>query len=347
MPSSAEHTLGALAREVGGRLIGDSERRVSWVATLAHAGPNDVSFLHNPRYRRQLSDTRAGVVLLTAADAEACPVNAIVVPDPYLAYARIAARLAPQHRHPGGVHPSAIVDERAQVHETAWVGPQCVIEAGVRVGPGCDVGPGCVLGRDVELAGDDVLLARVTLCAGTQLGARVRVQPGAVIGSDGFGYANDGGGWIPVPQLGRVRIGDDVQIGANTTIDRGAIEDTVIEEGAIIDNLVQIAHNVFVGAHSALAGCVGIAGSTRIGRHCAVGGGVGISGHLHIADHVTITGGSTVLRSIGQPGVYSSGVPLEPNASWHRNYTRFKRLDEFAKRLGALEKQGPVKLQKD
>lgn len=347
MAEGVEHTLGALAREVGGRLKGDPERRVTWVATLGNAGPGDISFLHNPRYRRQLADTRAAAVLLTEADAADCPVAAIVVDDPYLAYARVAARLAPQRRHPGGVHPSAVVDARAEVHETAWVGPQCVVEAGARIGPGCQLGPACVVGRDVVLGADTVLLARVTLCAGTQLGARVRIQPGAVIGSDGFGYANTDGRWVPVPQLGRVRVGDDVQIGANTTVDRGAIDDTVIEEGAIIDNLVQIAHNVSVGAHTALAGCVGIAGSTRIGRRCAIGGGVGISGHLDIADGVVVTGGSVVLQSISEPGVYSSGVPLERNASWHRNYTRFKRLDEFAKRLGALEKSGPAKQQKD
>lgn len=340
------HALAALAEHVGGRLIGDPERRIRWVGTLHSAGPDAISFLHNPRYRRQLAQTRAGAVLLGEADAASCPVDCIVVRDPYLAYAHIATQLGPRRTPVPGIHASAVVSSQAHVDPTAEIGPHCVVEAGARIGPGCQLGPGCMIGADVELGEGCELMARVIVCSGTRIGRRALIQPGAVIGADGFGFANEAGRWLRVPQLGRVRIGDDVEIGANTTIDRGAIEDTVIEDGVIIDNLVQVAHNVRIGAHSAIAGCVGIAGSTTIGRQCALGGGVGVSGHLEIADGVTVTGGSVVLQSIRESGVYSSGVPLEPNQAWHRNYARFRKLDEMARRLGALLKRVDAQEQK-
>ena len=344
--SDKRHTLGVLAEHVGGKLKGDPARSIEWVGTLEHAGPNDISFLHNARYRRQLQTTHAGAVLLSASDAEACPVDCIVVGDPYLAYARIAALIGPRRRCAPGVHPTAVVSPDAHIHPSAYIGPHCVVEARVEVGAGCMIGPGSMLGQDSVLGKDCELIARVTLCQGTRIGQRALIQPGAVIGSDGFGFANEQKRWVRVPQLGCVRIGDDVEIGANTTIDRGAIEDTLIGDGVIIDNLVQIAHNVRIGDHSALAGCAAVAGSTTIGKHCVLAGQVGVSGHLEIADHVTVTGGSVVLQSIKDPGVYSSGVPLDTNQAWHRNYVRFRQLDETTRRVIALEKRMDTKKQK-
>lgn len=344
--SRQTHTLGVLAEHVGGELRGDPARPIEWVGTLENAGPRQITFLHNSRYRRQLQTTRAGAVLLSDADADACAADCIVVGDPYLAYARIAALLGPRQRFEPGIHPSAVVSPDARIDPSAHLGPHCVVEAGAEVGARCLVGPGSILGRDTVLGDDCELVARVTVCHGTHIGHRALIQPGAVIGGDGFGFANDRGDWVRVPQLGRVRVGDDVEIGANTTIDRGTIDDTVIEDGVIIDNLVQVAHNVHVGAHSAVAGCVGIAGSTTIGRHCALGGGVGVSGHLEIVDNVVVTGGSVVLQSLKEPGVYSSGVPIEPNQAWHRNYVRFRKLDDTVRRVTALEKQVGTKERK-
>ncbi len=334
-------SLAELAERLGARLLGEGERRVSRVATLDSAGEGDIAFITHKRYRNQLADTRATAVLLTEADVEFAGegVQALVVDDPHLAYAQVAAWLNPQPDEGRGVHPSAVVDAAAEVHASAWIGPQCVIEAGAVIGADCRIGPGCVVGRDAVIGEGGRLVANVTICHGSRIGKRVMIHPGVVIGADGFGLANDQGRWVKVPQVGRVLIGDDVDIGANTTIDRGAIEDTVIEDGVKIDNLVQVAHNVRIGAHSAIAGCAGIAGSARIGRHCALGGGVGVVGHLQIADNVVVTGMSMVSHTITEPGVYSSGTPLQENAKWHRNYVRFKQLDDMARRLKRLEKQ--------
>lgn len=319
--------------------MGDGSRPVHGVATLATAGPEELSFLGNRRYRAQLRDTRAAAVLLTEDDVAECPVDAIVVPDPYLAYARVADRFDPRDGGETGISPAAAVDETAGIAPSASVGPGSVIGPGVRIGADARIGPGCVLEPGVAVGEGSRLVANVCLYRGTSLGRRCLVHAGAVVGSDGFGFANEGGRWVKVPQLGGVRVGDDVEIGANTTIDRGAIEDTVIEDGVKLDNQIQIAHNVRVGAHTAMAGCVGVAGSTVIGSGCAIGGGVGILGHLNITDGVTVTAMSLVTRSITEPGVYSSGTPLERNDRWHRNFVRFKQLDDMARRLKALERE--------
>ncbi len=334
-------TLAELAERLGARLLGEGERRVSRVATLTSAGEGDIAFITNKRYRSQLAQTRATAVLLSEADIGFAGegVHVLVVDDPHLAYARVAAWLNPEPDEGSGVHPSAVVDAAAEVHASAWIGPQCVIEAGAVIGADCRIGPGCVVGRDAVIGEGGRLVANVTICRDSRIGKRVMIHPGVVIGADGFGFANDKGEWVKIPQLGRVLIGDDVDIGANTTIDRGAIEDTEIEDGVKIDNLVQVAHNVHIGAHSAIAGCAGIAGSARIGKHCALGGGVGVVGHLQIADNVIVTGMSMVSHTITEAGVYSSGTPLQENAKWHRNYVRFKQLDDMARRLKRLEKQ--------
>ena len=331
-------TLGELARRAGAELRGDPERVIDGVATLQSGRPGAISFLANPRYRRYLADTRAEAVILGAEDAEHCPVPALVSGNPYATYAKVAALLHPPEGQRRGVHPSAVVCGGCRIDPSAWVGPNAVIECGAVVGPGVQVGPGCVVGEGATIGPDSRLLANVTVCHGAVIGARALIHPGVVIGSDGFGIANEGGAWTKVPQLGCVRIGDDVEIGANTTIDRGALEDTVIEDGVKLDNQIQVAHNVRIGAHTAIAGCTGIAGSARIGSRCTIGGGVGIVGHLEIADNVHITGMSLVTRSISEPGVYSSGTPLQRNDIWHKNFVRFKQLDDMARRLRALEK---------
>lgn len=333
-------TLDELAQRLDAVLHGEPGQRIERVATLTGAGDGDISFISHKRYRRELEKTAASAVLLREDDRShlAEGVAALVVGDPYLAYARVAGWLYPRPDEGSGIHPTAVVEEGAQVAADAWIGPQSVIEAGAVIGAGCRIGPGCMVGRGAEIGEGGRLEANVTVCHDVRIGRRVQVHPGAVIGADGFGFANDAGRWVKIPQVGSVVIGDDVEIGANTTIDRGAIEDTRIADGVIIDNLVQVAHNVQVGEHSALAGCVGIAGSARIGAHCALGGGVGVVGHLQICDNAVVTGMTMVNHPISEPGVYSSGTPMQENAKWHRNAVRFKQLDDMARRLRQLEK---------
>jgi len=279
------------------------------------------------------------VVVLRAEHADASPVPALVTKDPYLAYARLAALFENVPPPAPGVHPTAIVAADAKVDPSASVGPCCVIEPGATVAAGATLGPHCVIGADCTVGAQSRLGARVTLVVRVALGKRVLIHAGAVLGADGFGLARDRDGWVKVPQLGGVRVGDDCEIGANTTIDRGALEDTVLEEDVRLDNQIQIAHNVRIGAHSALAGCAAVAGSATIGRDCLIGGGAGVLGHLDIADGVTITAMTLVTHSIRKAGVYSSGAPVEENRAWRRNAARMRQLDGMARRIAALEKQ--------
>jgi len=276
--ATVELTLAELARKVGGRVAGDDSVAVHGVCTLQHGRPGHIAFLSNPRYRRFLADTRAAAVILREEDLAQCPVPALVAEDPYVAYARVAALLAPRGRPAHGVHESAVVADDAQVHPEASIGPLAVVGSGAEIAAGVEVGPGSVIGSGVRIGEGTRLVANVTLCEGVTIGRNCLIHPGAVIGADGFGIAREGERWIKVPQLGSVRIGDDVEIGANTTVDRGALEDTVIEEGAKLDNQIQVAHNVHIGAHTAIAGCVGISGSARIGSQCMLAGGVGVVG---------------------------------------------------------------------
>lgn len=330
-------TLAELAGLVDGQVIGKESCLIEGVATLASAGPNQIAFLANPRYREFLPTTQAGAVIVASADVEQCRVNALVVKDPYLSYAKIATVLAPSRFVGQGVESSAVVAASAQLATSAYVGANAVVGAAVVIGERVYIGPGCIIGEGCRIGADTRLVAKVTLCHEVSLGARVLIHPGAVIGSDGFGIANDRGRWIKVPQLGRVLIGDDVEIGANSAIDRGALEDTIIAEGVKLDNLVHIAHNVKIGAHTVVAGCVGIAGSTEIGHHCAIAGGVGITGHIRITDNVQITGMAMVTKSIPEPGVYSSGIPAQSNIEWRKSVARFRRLDELTQKVKALE----------
>lgn len=337
--STPGKTLSDLAAYVGGVVQGNAECVITGVATLANAIPGDITFLSNPQYRRYLVGTQASAVILSPEDKDACTTTALVVDNPYVAYARIAAWLYAEVEGnvPSGVHPTACIDGHSSIDASASIGPHCVIEAGVEIAAHVVVGAGCFVGKNALIGEKSHLLPNVTLYSGVRLGKRVRIHSGAVIGSDGFGIANDKGVWVKVPQLGSVIIGDDVEIGANTTIDRGALEDTTIEEGVKLDNQIQIGHNVHVGAHTAVAGCVGIAGSARIGKRCSIGGGVGISGHLEIVDDVYITGMTFVTKSIRSPGWYSSGIPADTNQQWHRNVVRFRQLDEMARRLKVVE----------
>ncbi len=308
-------------------LRGEPGLRVSRVATLAHADSGSLSFLANPRYRKQMESTHATAVLVTADDAQACPVAALIDPNPYLAYARIAELLHPQAPPAAGIHPSAVVARGARIAASATVGPLSVIEDGAELGERVFVGPGCIVQRGACVGADSRLTARVTVCAAVRIGRRCILHPGAVVGSDGFGFAPDAGTWFKVPQVGSVQIGDDVEIGANTTIDRGAIDDTVVQDGVKLDNQIQVGHNVTIGAHTAIAGCVGISGSSSIGRRCMIGGGVGIAGHLTIADDVVLTGYTLVTASIKSSGSYSSGMPAVESRMWRRMVARLRRLD--------------------
>ena len=323
-----EFSLGELAVRFGLGLRGEPSLRISRVATLSHADSGSLSFMANPRYRKQMESTRATAVLVGPENEASCPVAALIDPNPYLAYARIADLLHPQTATVSGIHSSAVVSAGARIAASANVGPLAVIEDEADIGERVFVGPGCIVQRGAHIGADSRLIARVNVCAGVRIGQRCILHAGAVIGADGFGFAPDAGTWVKVPQVGTVHIGDDVEIGANTTIDRGAIDDTVVENGVKLDNQIQVGHNVTIGAHTAIAGCVGISGSTTIGRRCMIGGGVGIAGHLTIADDVVVTGCSLVSASIRHAGSYSSGMPTVETRLWRRMVAHLRRLDD-------------------
>ncbi len=332
-------SLGELAVRFGCELRGNPDTRIECVATLGNADARSISFLANPRYRQQLTETHAAAVILDAASAAHCPVAALVCANPYATFARISTILNPFPVMPPGVHATAVVADSARIDASAHVGPASVVGERVVIGARAVIGPHCVIEDDVNVAEDVRLVSRVTLCHGVELGPRCLMHPGVVIGADGFGFAPDAGKWLKVPQTGSVRIAADVEIGANTTVDRGAIDDTIIEEGVKLDNLIMIAHNVRVGAHTVIAACTGISGSTRVGQRCVIGGAVGTAGHITIADDVTITGYTMVSHSITAPGVYSSGIPLEEAHAWRRLVGHFKRLGNYADRLKKLERR--------
>ncbi len=330
-------TLEELARRFGGQVRGDGSREIRGVATLADAGPHDAAFVANPQFHRYLATTRAAAVILGEEDVRHFSGNALIVDNPHLCFARVAALLHPEPPWEAGVHPSATVADGAQVAQTAWIGPHSVVEQGAVVEDGVFIGPGSFIDRGAVIGAGSRLVARVTVCRGCIVGKRCIIHPGAVIGSDGFGYARDGVRWVKVPQLGRAVLGDDVDIGSNTTIDRGALGDTLIADGVKLDNLIQIAHNVQIGEHTAMAAFVGVAGSVVIGKRCTFGGRAGIAGHLEIADDVHVTGTSLVSGSITKPGVYSSAISSEEAGSWRKNAARLRQLDALVRRVRELE----------
>ncbi len=321
-----EFSLGELAVRFGLKLKGEPGLTVQGVATLSHATAGTLSFLANSRYRRALAATRATAVLVCEADAALCPVAALIDPNPYLAYSRIAALLYPEAARPAAVHASAVIAAGARVAPSANIGPLCVIEEDAEIGERACLGAGCIVHRGARIGADSLLTSRVTVYAGAIIGARCILHAGCVVGADGFGFAADRGTWVKVPQVGGVRIGDDVEIGANTTIDRGAIDDTVVEDGVKLDNQIQVGHNVVIGAHTAIAACTGISGSTSIGKRCMIGGMVGFAGHLSIADDVVVTGCSLVSASIHHAGSYSSGMPTVETRRWRRMVAQLRRL---------------------
>ncbi len=335
--------LGDLAALLGGELIGDATAEVTRISGLDAADAHSISFLAQPRYLSQLSVSSAGCVIVAPAlrDTAVARGATIVCADPYLAFARLtrwwAARMRPLPLP--GVHTSAVVEPGALVPASASIGPLAYIARGARIGEAAVIGSHCHLGEDCGVGANTWLKPRVTLSSGCSIGERGIVHSGAVIGADGFGFAPAQGRWEKIEQLGGVRIGDDVEIGANTCIDRGALQDTVLEDGVKLDNLVQIAHNVHIGAHCAFAGCSGVAGSTRIGRHCTFGGAAVILGHLEIVDHVHVTAATVISRSIRKPGQYSGAFPFDDNASWEKNAATLRQLHALRERLRVLEKK--------
>jgi UDP-3-O-[3-hydroxymyristoyl] glucosamine N-acyltransferase len=334
-------TLGEVADRLGLECRGDRARPLSGLANLALAEPTQLSFLANPKYRKFLQQTRAGAVILTPADAAAAEYEfgCLLSDNPYLSYARASHLFDRRPRPAAGIDDSAVVSASAQIHASAAIGPHCVIGDEVVIGANTTVGAGSAIGAHCRIGADNTLHANVTLYHGIQLGDNCIVHSGAVIGADGFGFAPGPQGWEKIVQLGTVRIGRGVEIGANTTIDRGALEDTVIGDGAVIDNLCQIAHNVQIGEGTAIAGCVGIAGSAVIGAHCMIGGGAGIAGHITIADGVQIQGRARIIGSIDKPGSYTSGTGMMETTLWRKNAVRFGQLDELYRRVVELEKQ--------
>ena len=332
-------TLSELSRMAGAELRGDPERVVTHAATLQDASEGAISFLANRRYAAFLPTTRASAVILAADDAPDCPCDCLVSDNPYLAHARVMAALYPDEDPAPGIHPSACVDPTARVADTAEVAANCYLGPGVVLGEGVFIGPGCVLLDDVFVGEGSRLVASVTLCAQTRLGQRCLIHPGVVIGADGFGLANDDGAWVKVPQIGRAVLGDDVEVGACSSIDCGAIGDTVIEDGVKLDDQVHVAHNVRIGIHTAVAGCAAVAGSTQIGAYCTLAGAAGITGHVELADHVHISGMTAVTRSIKKSGVYTGTVPPMEHASWLKNFARLRHLDDMVRRVRALERE--------
>ena len=337
MPVQEGLQLTEIVARLGGTLEGDGSVVVTQVGTLASAGAGQIAFLTNPKYRQQLQSTRAAAVIVPPQFASDTLLPRIVHQNAYAYYARVVALLNPQLSRTVGVHPSAILNSK--VPSSASIGANAVIGADVIIGENVAVFPGCVIGDGVSIGDDSLLYPNSVIYHHCVVGRRAIIQAGAVIGSDGFGFAKEGECWIKIPQIGRVVIGDDVEIGANTSIDRGALDDTVIGDGVKLDNQIQIAHNVVIGDHSALAGCVGVAGSTKIGRRCTVGGAGMIIGHLDIADDVHISAGTMVTKSLHKPGQYTSIFPLEAHEDWLHNAAQIKRLAKLAERVSELEKK--------
>ena len=319
-------TLREIVGRLGGEAVGEVAQGLTGVASLESAGPRELAFLSNPKYRGKLASTRAGALILGPGDRDTVSIPRIVTDNPYAYYARTVALFHPESGAKAGVHATAQVDASAVVAPSAEIGPYVVIGEQSRIGDGARIGAGSVLGARVSVGAGSRLHPRVTMYDGCTVGARCVLHSGVVIGADGFGMARAEGRWIKIPQVGAVTIGDDVEIGANTCVDRGALDDTVIEDGVKLDNLIQVGHNCRIGAHTVIAGCTGISGSVTIGRNCMIGGGVGFVGHLSVCDDVTVTGFTMVTKSITQPGTYSSGVPAAPHAQWLRTLVQMRRL---------------------
>ncbi|MGH8504904.1 MAG: UDP-3-O-(3-hydroxymyristoyl)glucosamine N-acyltransferase [Stenotrophobium sp.] len=337
------YTLGEIAQRFGCELRGSAETPIAGVCGLAPGKPGCITFLNNPKLRSQLAATLAAAVIVGPRDAPALAGNGLIAQDPYLAYARIAALFDRSRRFEPGVHASAVVAATAQIGADSCIGANAVIGEGAQIGAGSFIGPGCVIGDRARVGEQARLVANISIGHDVRIGKRCSCQPGAVIGSRGFGNALGPKGWEEVPQLGTVVIGDDVEVGANTTIDRGAIEDTIIEDNVRLDNLIQIAHNVQIGAHTAIAACTGIAGSTRVGARCMIGGAAVINGHIEIADDVVVMGYAMVTKSLRVKGVYGSGMPADHAREWRKQIARVRRLEHTEARLRKMEQHLGIK----
>ncbi|WP_312317424.1 UDP-3-O-(3-hydroxymyristoyl)glucosamine N-acyltransferase [Atlantibacter hermannii] len=331
--------LADLAQQLDAELHGDGDIVITGVASMQSAGEGQITFMVNPRYREHLAACQASAVVMTADDLPFAKSAALVVKNPYLTYARMAQILDTTPQPAQNIAPSAVIDASARLGNNVSVGANAVIESGVELGDNVIIGAGCFVGKNTRIGAGSRLWANVTIYHEIQIGEHCLIQSSTVIGADGFGYANDRGNWIKIPQLGRVIIGDRVEIGACTTIDRGALDDTIIGNGVIIDNQCQIAHNVVIGDNTAVAGGVIMAGSLKIGRYCMIGGASVINGHMEICDKVTVTGMGMVMRPISEPGVYSSGIPLQPNKVWRKTAALVMNIDEMNKRLKAVERK--------
>jgi UDP-3-O-[3-hydroxymyristoyl] glucosamine N-acyltransferase len=340
---SRTYRLGEIVARLGGELIGDPDAEILRIATLESAGPGDLCFLSHGRYRAHLRGTRASAVILAREERDATDLPRILCDDPYVYYARAAQLFGSESRPAPGIHARAVVEAGAEIPASATVGPGCHIGRGALLGERVVIGASCTIGEDASIGEDSRLGPSVTVYPRCVIGKRALIHAGVVIGADGFGMAADSGRWIKIPQTGRAVIGDDVEIGANTTIDRGALDDTVIEDGVKLDNQIQIGHNVRIGAHTAMAGCAAVAGSTRIGAHCAIGGAARIIGHLTIADHVTISAAAVVTKSITRAGSYAGALPSTPSREWAKTVAHLRGLERLVKRIRELEKRLPVK----
>ena len=331
-------TLAKLSEYTSTTVAGDPTCEINCVDNLLNATSGAITFFSNPKLKQQLKKTRASAVILDEKFVDLCSTNVLISSNPYLVFAKIAILLNPLPKHTAGIHPTAVISDESKLGKNCYIGPYTVIDENCVIGKNTYIGSNCKIYKSCTLEEGCRLINNVTLCDKTSLGKRVTIHPGAVIGSDGFGLANDAGKWIKIPQLGRVLVGDDVEIGANTTVDRGSLGDTILEEGVKLDNQIHIAHNVKIGAHTAMAACVGIAGSTTVGKFCGIGGGAGISGHLEIADKVEIGGMTRVTRSIKKAGTYVSGTPVQPYKKWLRSSALFNKIDGLAERIKRLEK---------
>lgn len=339
MQQSHNYRLSQLAEFISAQLQGDPDCVITSIAPLDKAQNGEISFLEDKHYLEHLSQTKASAVILRKEDTAHFSGNALIVSNPYAAYAKLSALFNDAPLMPPGIHQTAIVGDGCQIDKTASIGAYCVLGNRVKISDGVVIGHGCIIGDDSEIGANTYLHSRVTFYHRVKIGERVIIHSGVVIGADGFGFANDKGHWCKIYQIGGVNIGSDVEIGANTTIDRGAIFDTIIEDGVKLDNHIQIAHNVRIGAHTAMAGCTAVAGSTTIGKHCMIGGFSCFNGHIDIADGVSVMGNTAIMRSLTEPGIYASSFPATPEKTWWRIVARVMKMDDLFKRLRALEKK--------
>ncbi len=342
-----DYTLAEIAQHIGATVNGDDKVTVSSLATLASAKTGQISFLANSKYKQQLAQTKASAVIIAQDCLSECPTNALVMKNPYVGYAKVAQLLDTTPSSAHQIHPQAVISPTANIGSNVTIGANAVIEDDVVIESGSSIGAGCFIGIGVKIGKDTKLWANVSVYHRVVLGDNCLVHANTVIGADGFGYANEQGEWVKIPQLGTVVVGNNVEIGASTTIDRGALEDTIIGNGVILDNQIQIAHNVVIGDHTAIAGCTVVAGSAVIGKHCTIAGMVAINGHISIADGTYFTGMSMVTKAIDTPGVYSSGIPAQPNREWSKMNAHLRKLGAMAKRITALEKTQAVKGKED